>query len=409
MGEQLVVVGLDVGTTKICTLIGEVQGDEVQVVGVGISPSRGIRKGIVVDMNEAAAAIATSIKKAETFSGYKIVGAYVGVSGGRIESQLVRGRLPLSDRRPISKQDLAEVLDRANPNEIPEGRRVLHLLPKAYVVDGEEGVHNPLGMVASVIEVEGLLVTAGEAPIENLERCVERAGIQIDGLVAAGLASAQAVLTDVEKQLGVLLIDFGGGSTDLVWISGKDAQFVGTLPFGGNHITNDLSMVLGVPFAGAEELKLAVGCANPDEVPGDEMVDVGAFSDGEEKQVSRRLMAEVVEARVSEILELTLEELKKGGFDGVLPAGVVLTGAGAQLRGLRESIQEFFKVPARAGDPDGLAGGADSVVSPVYSTSVGLLKWVLAQPGDLVSGRPLNRGGVGFWGRISGLFRAFLP
>jgi cell division protein FtsA len=409
MGEQRVVVGLDVGTTKICTLIGEIQDDRVQVVGIGVTPSRGIRKGIVVDMDEAAAAISTSIKKAETFSGYKIVGAYLAVSGSHISSQLVRGRLSLSGKRPISKQDVAEVLDRARPSALPEGRRMLHLLPKAYVVDGEEGVHNPLGMLASILEVEGLLVTASEAPLQNLAWCVERAGIKIDDFVCAGLASAQAALSDVERQLGALLIDFGAGSTDFVWVAGQDVQSVGALPFGGNHITNDLSMVLGLPFAAAEELKAAFASATPAHVAGDEMVDVGSLSDGEEKSVPRRLIAEVVEARVAEMLELLLEDLKEGGFDGVLPAGVVLTGAGAHLRGLRETVQDFFKVPARAGDPEGLAAAADPVVNPAYSTVFGLLRWVSAQPGDLASSRPVSRGRAGLLGWIMSVFRTFFP
>ncbi|HEX9017316.1 MAG TPA: cell division protein FtsA, partial [Chloroflexota bacterium] len=195
MPDRRVVVGIDIGTTKICTLIGEIDGERVQVVGAGVSPSRGIRKGIVVDMKEAAAAIAASVKKAETFSGYNIVGAYVSVSGGHIASQLVRGRLALPGRRAISRQDLSEVLARARPGSVEQGRRVIHLLPRAYLVDGEEGIHNPSGMMASVLEVEGLLVTAGDAQLENLARCVERAGIQVDGFVAAGLASAEAVLT----------------------------------------------------------------------------------------------------------------------------------------------------------------------------------------------------------------------
>lgn len=409
MGEQRVVVGLDVGTTKICTLIGEVQDDRVQVAGIGISPSRGIRKGIVVDMNEAAAAISASIRKAETFSGYKIVGAYVAVSGSHVSSEFVRGRLALSGHRRISSKDVAEVLDRAMPTSLPDGRRMLHLLPRAYVVDGEEGVHNPLGMMASALEVQGLMVTASEAPLQNLASCVERTGIQIDGFVSAGLASAQAALTDVERQLGTLLIDFGSGSTDLAWISGRDVQYVGALPFGGNHITNDLSMVLGVPFSAAEELKVSFASAIPSDIDEGEMVDAGSLSDGEEKMVPRRLMAEVVEARVSEIVEMALEELKSGGFDGVLPGGAVLTGAGSQLRGLREFVQDSLKVSARSADPGGLVGASDSVVNPAYSTAVGLLKWVAAQPGDLASDSTAPKGKAGILGRIVGVFRAFLP
>lgn len=402
------VVGLDIGTTKVCTLIGEVKGDRVQVVGVGVSPSKGIRKGIVVDMEDAAAAIATSLKKAETFSGYKIVGAYVAVSGAHLDCEPVHGRITLSRERAVSRQDLVDVLSAARPEDVPEGRTVLHVLPKGYVVDGEDGINNPTGMLASTLEVEGLTVSAGTAPLLNLARCVERAGIQVDGFVSAGLASAHAALTDSEKQLGVLLLDIGGGTTDLAWIRDDAVQHIGAVPFGGNHVTNDLAMVLGVPFAAAEELKIGYASALPGTIPGEEMVDAGSFSGGEVREIPRRLMAEVAEARLSELLSLAEEELKASGFDGVLPAGVVLTGGAVQLRGMREMVQDQFGVPARIGQPEGLNGPVDSVVSPVYSAGVGLLRWILAQPGDLASGRPARRN-RSLGGRVKGMIKAFLP
>ena len=408
MARAQVVVGLDIGTAKVCTLIGEVKGSLVQVVGVGVAPSRGIRRGIVVDMEDAAAAIASSLRKAETFSGYKIVGAYVAVSGAHLECEPVHGQITLSRERAVSRQDLADVLGVARPEDVPEGRRTLHVLPKGYVVDGEDGINNPLGMLASTLEVEGLRVTAGSAPLLNLARCVERAGIKIDGFVSAGLASAYAALSESERQLGVLLVDIGGGTTDLVWIREDAVQYVGAVPFGGNHVTNDLSMVLGLPFAAAEELKVQFASAAPGSVPGDEMVDVGAYSDAEMQEIPRRLMAEVAEARLSELLSMGEDELRAGGFDRVLPAGVVLTGGSAQLRGMREMVQDVFGVPARIGQPEGLDGPVDSVVSPVYSTGVGLLKWVLAQPGDLASSRPARRN-TSLAGRLKGMIRAFLP
>jgi len=273
---------LDVGTTKICTLIGEVKGPrQVEVVGVGISPSRGLKKGLVVDMEEAAAAIATSIRKAETFSGYKIIGGFVAVSGGHLDAEIARGSLRLADDRPVSRQDLSQVLDAARLEEFTDGRHVLHVIPKGYVVDGENGVQNPLGMLASSLEVQGLVVTSAVAPIQNLAKCVERAGIQIDGFVAAGLASAHGVLSEAEKQLGVLLMDLGGGTSDLVWYREGEVEYVGALPFGGNYLTNDLAMGLGVPFPGAEEMKVRFACAVPDNVEEDESVDVGSVLRGE--------------------------------------------------------------------------------------------------------------------------------
>ncbi|HEX9017506.1 MAG TPA: cell division FtsA domain-containing protein, partial [Chloroflexota bacterium] len=209
--------------------------------------------------------------------------------------------------------------------------------------------------------------------------------------------------------LGVLLMDVGAGTTDLAWLSEDDVQLVSGLPFGGNHLTNDLSMVLGVPFVAAEELKVGFASAQPSSFSEDDSVDAGSFSDGEEKLVSRRLMSEVVEARVAEIFDLAMDQLKEGGFDGVLPAGAVLTGAGAQMRGLRDAAQEFLQVPVRLGQPDGLDEPLDSMVSPAYSTGVGILKWVVSQPGDLVAGRSMKRGSSGVFGRLKAMIRAFIP
>ncbi len=407
-GEQ-VVVGLDVGTTKVCALIGEVKRSHlVQVVGVGISPARGIKKGLVMDMDEAAAAIATSIRKAETFSGYRIIGASVAISGAHLDSYAARGSIALSEDRPVSQHEISQVQNAARLEDVPDGRQVVHVIPKGYSVDGEGGVRNPVGMLASRLEMEGLVVTSAAAPLQNLTRCVERAGIQIDGLVASGLSSSQGVLSEPEKQLGVLLIDLGGGTTDLVWYREGEAQWVGALPFGGNHLTNDLSVGLGVPFSAAEEMKTRFATAAPANVTDDETIDAGSFSDGQVRKVSRRFMADIVEARLSEIFGLAMGELERRGFDGVLPAGVVLTGGTAQMRGIRELAQEIFGAPVRVGLPEGLAGSVDSISSSAYATGAGLLKWALDQAEEVSSSRPMRRR-VGWGDKIKGLAKVFLP
>ena len=407
-GEQ-VVVGLDVGTTKVCTLIGEVKdSSRIQVVGAGISPSKGLRKGVVVDMEDAAGAIATSLRKAETFSGYKIIGAFVAVSGAHLESELVRGGISLPRDRPVSRQDLSEALAAARLEDLRDGRQTLQLIARGYAVDGENGIRNPVGMVASRLEVEGLVVTSAVAPLRNLARCVERAGIQIDGFVPAGLASAEGVLSESEKQLGVLLLDLGGGTTDLVWFRNGEAELVGALPIGGNHLTNDISVGLGTPFSAAEEIKVRFACAVPGNVTSDETIDAGSFSDGQPRKVSKLFMSEIVEARLSELFDLVRGELERNGFDGVLPAGVVLTGGTAQLRGIRELAQQAFKVPVRVAVPEGLAGPVDAISTPAYATGAGLLKWGLTRSDDVVGGRLMRRR-VGLGDRLKGLVKAFLP
>jgi len=409
MAHARVVVGLDIGTTKVCTLIGEVKpSSPVEVVGVGVSPSRGLRKGLVVDMEEAAAAVLASLKKAEVFSGYKIIGAFVSVSGSHMETSPVHGSIALTGGRAVSRQDLAAVLTAARPVEESGGQRVLQVIPSGYTLDGENGIRNPVGMLGSHLEVNGVVVRCGDAPLQNVARCVERSGIQVDGFVPAGLASSHGVLSDAEKQLGVILMDLGGGTTDLAWYQEGDIRYVGALPVGGNHVTNDVSVGLGIPFSAAEEMKIRFASAVPANVTVEEVVDAGSFSDGQVRKVSRRYMSEIVEARICEIFNLAVEELEQRGFNGLLPAGVVLTGGGAQLGGIRELAQQMFNAPVRVGVPEGLAGTTDSISTPAYAAAAGLLKWVLAQADDVAGGRPMRRR-VGLAARLKGLVRAFLP
>lgn len=409
MSGEPVVVGLDVGTTKVSVLIGEVKDPRlVEVVGVGISPSRGLKKGLVVDMEEVSATIATALRKAEAFSGYKIIGAYVSISGGHLASESAHGGISLQGDRPVSPQELSQLLRAARLEDVPDGRDVLHLLPRGYVVDGEDGIQNPVGMLASRLEVEALVVSSASAPLHNLARCVERAGIQIDGFVAGGLASAHGVLSDTEKQLGVLLIDIGGGTTDLAWYREGEVQFVGALPVGGNHLTNDLSVGLGVPFSAAEEIKVRFASAVSAGTGEDDTIDTGSYSGGESRKVSKRFTAEIVEARLSEIFGLATEELERQGFHGVLPAGVVLTGGTAQLRGIRELAQQCFDVPTRIGPPDGLSGSIDSIGTSAYATGAGLLKWALAQTEELPGARSVRKR-VGWGSKVKSLAKAFLP
>jgi cell division protein FtsA len=287
----------------------------------------------------------------------------------------------------------------------PEGRRLLHVIPRGYRVDGENGVVNPVGILASRLELEGLIVSAGSAPLQNIARCVESSGIQVDGFVSGGLAAGQGVLSEPERQLGVLLIDLGAGTTDFVWYHDGEPRLVGALPLGGNHLANDISVVLGVPFPAAEEIKVLHASAIPIGESADDVVDLGRSS--EVRRVSRRLLAEIVEARLLEIFEMIKVELESEGFDSVLPGGVVITGGAAQMKGVRELAQQAFGVPARTGTPVGLSGLTDSIGTPAYAAGVGLLKWVQFQQEDS-GGRQMRRR-KGLWPTIRGFFRAFVP
>jgi cell division protein FtsA len=406
MANTRVVVGLDIGTSKICTLIGEVKDTSlVEVVGVGVSPARGLKKGAVVDMDDAAASVAASLKKAEVFSGYKIVGAFVSVSGVQMHSELISRGMALPGDRPVSARDV-EGLREAVHTDPPEGRRTLHVIPRGYKVDGENGVLNPVGMLASRLELEGLVVSAGASPLQNIARCVESSGIQIDGFVSGGLASGRGVLSEPENQLGVLLLDIGAGTTDYVWYLDGEPRLVGALPVGGNHISNDISVVLGVPFAMAEEIKVRHASAMPMGESADEVLDLGRSS--EVRSASRRLLAEIVEARLLEIFDVVRSDLDSQEFDGVLPGGVVVTGGVAQMKGVRELAQQAFEAPARTGTPLGLSGLTDSIGSSAYAGGAGLLKWVLSHQEESGGSRPMRRR-KGLWAKMRGFVRAFFP
>ena len=404
------IVGIDVGTTKICTLVGEATDNELRIVGVGVAPARGIKKGVVVNVVDAASAIKASIEKAERSSGYEIARAFVSVSGAHISAINSRGVVGVSrGDKGISGEDVGRALEAARAIAIPQDREVLHVIPRGYTIDGQDGVKEPIGMSGFRLEVEAHIVTGQTSSIHNLLKCVENCNVGVDGLVLNPIASGTAVLTDNEKEMGVVLADIGGGTTDIAIFIEGSVWHTTVLAVGGAHITNDVAVGLRVPAEAAEQLKIEHGHARFETIDPTEVVQVKAFGDGGVTRVQRRDLAEIIEARADEILQLILQEIKRSGYDGLLPAGVVITGGTAQLRGLRELGRQVLSLPVRIGQPQGISGLIDTVDSPAYATPVGLLLWARDQVEQPVHG-PDKNSDRPVWGeRVSGFFKKLLP
>ena len=411
MSEERTIVGIDVGTTKICTLVGEVSDDrQLRIIGVGVAPSRGLRKGVVVNVQEATEAIATSVQKAERISGYKVANAFVGIGGGHVSAINSRGVVAISRAaRAIDHGDIERALDAARAVAIPENREIIHTIPRGFLVDGQEGVNDPVGMQGIRLEVEAHIVTGASTSVSNLVKCVRDAGVEIGDLILQPLASGEAVLKESEKDMGVVLADVGGGTTDIgIFMEGTIWHTV-ILGTGGEHLTRDVAVGLRTPFSAAEELKIKYGHAMPRTLTTDEVIEVTSFGDGAREAVSRLQLAEVLEARAEEILSLILREVKRSGYDGLLAAGLVLCGGSAELAGLSELAGQVMHMPVRVGKPHDLQGLTDVLESPAYATAVGLLLWGMrhSRMGSVIPRRTREPSA---WGRrLRSWLRAFLP
>ncbi len=413
---QRTIVGIDVGTTKVCTVVAQVQDQgDVNILGVGLTPSKGLDKGVVVNIDDAVASIATSVEKAERLSGYRIGTAFVGVSGRHITSLNSGGVVAIG--RPdheITRNDIARAVDAAQAVAIPTQREVIHVIPRAYVVDGQEGIRNPIGMSGYRLEVQTHIITGEVMAIQNLIKSVQKAGVEIDDLVLQPLASGEAVLTPDDTDRGVVLVDIGGGTTDIaVFIQGT-IWHTCVIPVGGNHFTNELVYVLHTPYNTAEYLKLKYGSAIA-EAPGegsDDLVDADSLAVGEKQQISRHMINQILQSRAEQIIELVYNEIRRSGYEGLLPAGIVLTGGTSLLPRLEELTRDMLGMPVRIGAPTNLHGLADSLDSPPYSTSVGLLRWGARHGLEMLSSphsAPERNGWGSSYERFKGWLREFLP
>ncbi len=372
MGE--IVVGIDVGTTKVCTLIAEVRAEDIHVVGVGVEPSRGMKKGVVNDVTALTQTISSSIHKAERSSNYQIGRAFVSVAGAHIDSRNSRGVVGISGTRGVQIGDLERAMEAARAIALPHNREVLHIIPRNYTLDGQDGIRSPLGMHGFRLEVETHIVTAASSSLQNLEQCIDGAGVRVDRFILNPLASGEVVLTPAEREMGVMVIDIGGGTTDMaVFIEGT-VWHTAVISVGGWHVTNDIALGLHLPYEIAEAVKIDYGNADPAAIDPGEVFVVPAFGEEYMSRVLRADLVDIVHSRVEELFQLVLQEVKYSGYDGLLAAGAVLTGGSALLPGIKEIASEVLKMPVRVAQPEQLSGVAEQLRNPSYSTSVGLLR-----------------------------------
>ena len=399
---------LDIGTTKTCALIGEQTSEGMwRILGAGVAPSRGLRKGVVTDVKEATQAIVDAMEQAERIAGITSEAAFVGIAGAHIQSTNSRGVAAIHSGRGVTQDDIDRAMEAAEAIAVPQNREIIHSIPRGYTLDGQDGVKDPLGMVGFRLEVEAHIVTGAAASIQNVKKAVEGAGLQVAGLVLEPIAAGEAVLTPAEKEMGVVLADIGGGTTDIaIFIDGSVWHTV-VLPTGGIHLTNDLAVGLRTPFEAAEEMKIKYGHADPNQVSETEYIDVTAFGEEGKRTVSCHDIAEILSARADELCQLILTEVKRSGYDNLLPAGVVLCGGTAELAGMKSFARMTLNMPVRVGLPREIEGFTDKVSSAAFATSFGLLRWgwkesemnVAALPSRNAQKRSNPMGGLFGWAK----------
>jgi len=409
--DDPIIFGIDIGTTKICTLVARLEGDNsFRILGVGIEPSQGIRKGTIIDISAASQAVARSVEKAQRTSGMEITSALVSLAGSHVSSVNSRGVAGISGR-VIDQYDIERALDAARAIAIPHGREIIHIIQRGFTVDEQDGIRHPIGMHGYRLEVEAHIITAAAATVANLRQCVEQAGVQVSQFVLNPLASGEVVLTETEEEMGVVVCDIGGGTTDMAIYINGDVWHTMVLAIGGNHITNDIAHGLRLPVTQAEEIKKQYGHALQREIGEDDMFSIHPFGEEEATQVSRKVLAHIAEARVEEIFHLVMQEIKRSGYDGLLPAGMVLTGGTANLPGIRSLASEVTGLPVRVAQPEDLVGLVDKLHSPEYSTSIGLLHWAMYTDAALPSSPrgPYKKGEGPNWDSVKSFFRNLLP
>jgi cell division protein FtsA len=373
--EASMIVALDIGTSKVVCLVAEVRPDgQLEVVGIGSHPSRGLKRGVVVNIESTVNSIHRAVEEAELMAGCKIHSVTVGIAGSHISSLNSHGIVAVRDRE-VTEHDLERVIDAASAVAIPADQRILHILPQEYLIDHQEGIKEPLGMSGVRLEAKVHLVTGATNAIQNIEKCVRRCGLEVDGVVLEQLASSYAVLTEDEKDLGVCMVDIGGGTTDIAVFTGGSIRHTGVIPVAGDQVTNDIAMALRTPTQHAEQLKIKYACALAQLANADETIKVPSVGDRPPRDLSRQALAEVVEPRYDELFTLIQTELRRSGFEDLIPAGIVLTGGTAKMEGVVELAEEIFHMPVRLAMPHGIRGMDDILQNPIFSTGMGLLHY----------------------------------
>ncbi|WP_295456067.1 cell division protein FtsA [uncultured Thiodictyon sp.] len=389
--DKNLLVGLDIGTSKIACLVGELKDDDqIEIIGIGTHPSRGLKKGVVVDIESTVLSIQRAVEEAELMAGCEIHSVHAGIAGSHIRSLNSNGSTPIKDRE-VSQADVDRVLDTARAVAIPADQQVLHILPQEYIIDGQEGIREPIGMCGVRLEARVHMVTGAVSAAQNILKCIRRCGLEVDDLVLEQLSASYSVLGEDEKELGVCLVDIGGGTTDLAVFTDGAIRHTAVIPIAGDQVTNDIAVALRTPTQHAEQIKIRHACALTQLASGGDTIEVPSIGDRPPRRLSRQTLAEVVEPRYEELLTLLRNELRRSGFEDLVAGGVVLTGGSAKMQGLIELAEEVFHMPVRLGVPQYVVGMAEVMRNPVYATGVGLL--IYARQHRFAKRPELNAGG----------------
>ena len=367
-----IIVGLDIGTTKICAVVGEAQPGAIEIIGIGSHPSEGLRKGVVINIEKTVNSIKEAIEEAETMAGCEISSVYAGIAGGHIKGFNSHGVIALKDKE-VTQKDIDRVIEAASAVAIPMDREVIHILTQEFIVDEQDGIIDPLGMSGVRLEAKIHIVTGAVTSAQNIIKCANRAGLDVCDIVLQSLASSEAVLSDEERNLGVALIDFGGGTTDMAIFSRGSIKHTSVLPLGGNNLTYDISIGLRTARAEAEKIKVKYGCALSSMIGRDETIEVPGVGGRKPRVLSRQILGEILEPRVEEIFSLLHNEMIRSENEHLINSGVVITGGSAELAGVTEVAEQVYNAPTRTGYPEGIGGLVEVVNKPMYATAVGLV------------------------------------
>jgi cell division protein FtsA len=403
--DRNLIVGLDIGTSKVVAIVGEVGLDgDIEIVGLGSNPSRGLKKGVVVNIESTVQSIQRAVEEAELMAGCQIHSVFAGIAGSHIRSLNSHGIVAIRDKE-VGTGDIDRVIDAARAVAIPADQKILHVLPQEFIIDNQEGIREPVGMSGVRLEAKVHLVTGAVSAAQNIIKCVRRCGLEVDDIILEQLASSHSVLTEDEKELGVCLVDIGGGTTDIAVFTDGAIRHTAVIPIAGDQVTNDIAVALRTPSQYAEEIKIKYACALTQLASPDETIEVPSVGDRPPRRLARQTLAEVVEPRYEELLTLIQAELRRSGFEDLVAAGIVLTGGSAKMEGLVELAEEVFHVPVRVGSPQGVAGLTEVVRNPIYATGVGLLLFGRQHDREALAEQRLGGGMRGVWERMKSWFQ----
>ena len=403
--DKNLIVGLDIGTSKVVAIVGEISvDDEIEIIGIGSSRSRGLKKGVVVNIESTVHSIQRAIEEAELMAGCEIHSVYAGIAGSHIRSLNSHGIVAIRDHE-VSTGDVDRVIDAARAVAIPADQKILHILPQEFVIDSQEGIKEPVGMSGVRLEAKVHMVMGSVSAAQNIVKCVRRCGLEVDDIILEQLAASYSVLTDDEKDLGACLVDIGGGTTDIAIFTDGSIHHTAVIPIAGDQVTNDIAVALRTPTQHAEDIKVQYACALTQLANSQETIEVPSVGDRPARRLARQTLAEVVEPRYEELFSLVQAELRRSGYEDLVTAGVVLTGGSSKMEGVTELAEEIFHMPVRVGMPQFVSGLSDVVRSPIYSTGVGLLLFGRLQAQNSMPGMRLDGGVKGVWERMKSWFQ----